>query len=259
MKTGEQNPVLDGRPTDPRTGRPIGPLAQPGYYPGYSTLGQQNFWDAKTRAIVLDRVENVPPIRFFTAEQAKLLEALAARIIPQEDRDGEHRIPIVPHIDQRLYEDRQDGYRHEDMPPDREAFSLGLAAIEEIARHLHQRSFTELGPREQDGLLQMIHHGRPPAAQEIWKRLPIHRFWMLLVKDCAEAYYAHPWAWDEIGFGGPAYPRGYMRLENGEPEPWEVKERRYQWKAPESSLSGECEPICGTIEHYATPGQQGTH
>jgi hypothetical protein len=26
------------------------------------------------------------------------------------------------------------------------------------------------------------------------------------------AFYAHPWAWNEIGFGGPAYPRGYMRL-----------------------------------------------
>ena len=27
-----------------------------------------------------------------------------------------------------------------------------------------------------------------------------------------EAFYSHPWAWNEIGFGGPAYPQGYMRL-----------------------------------------------
>jgi hypothetical protein len=74
-----------------------------------------------------------------------------------------------------------------------------------------------------------------------------------------EVYYAHPWAWDEIGYGGPAYPRGYMRLENGEPEPWEVEEHRYEWAAPASSLSGEYKPIAGTTEHYATPGQQGTH
>ena len=26
------------------------------------------------------------------------------------------------------------------------------------------------------------------------------------------AFYSHPWAWNEIGFGGPAYPQGYMRL-----------------------------------------------
>jgi len=26
------------------------------------------------------------------------------------------------------------------------------------------------------------------------------------------AFYSHPWAWNEIGYGGPAYPQGYMRL-----------------------------------------------
>ena len=35
------------------------------------------------------------------------------------------------------------------------------------------------------------------------------------MQDVVEAYYAHPYAWDEVGFGGPAYPRGYMRLERG--------------------------------------------
>jgi hypothetical protein len=67
--------------------------------------------------------------------------------------------------------------------------------------------------------------------------MSIHRFWSLLVGDCVSAYYSHPWAWDEIGFGGPAYPRGYMRLENGLPEPWEVNESRYAWNAPADSLS----------------------
>jgi hypothetical protein len=25
-------------------------------------------------------------------------------------------------------------------------------------------------------------------------------------------FYSHPWSWNEIGFGGPAYPRGFMRI-----------------------------------------------
>ena len=53
--------------------------------------------------------------------------------------------------------------------------------------------------------------------------MPVKHYWTLLVQDAVEAYYAHPYAWDEIGFGGPAYPRGYMRLERGQPEPWEVE------------------------------------
>ena len=80
-----------------------------------------------------------------------------------------------------------------------------------------------------------------PGAEEIWQRMPMHRYWGLVVQDCVEMYYAHPWAWDEIGFGGPAYPRAYMRLERGEPEPWEVEEQRYEWGAPPVAVSDPAE------------------
>lgn len=250
---------VDSRPVDPHTRKPIGPMAQPGYYPGFSTLSQQKFWDAKTREVILDRVNNVPQIRFFTPEEARLLEAICDRVLPQDDRDESHKIPIVPQIDKRLYEDSHDGYRYEDMPPDREAFQLGLRAIEEIAQHRYGREFLDIGPREQDEILCSLHDGKPPAAHEIWKRMAVHRFWMLLVSDCADAYYSHPWAWDEIGFGGPAYPRAYMRLERGEAEPWESKEKRYDWQAPDASVSGGYEPVGGQLEHFGSPGQGGTH
>jgi hypothetical protein len=45
------------------------------------------------------------------------------------------------------------------------------------------------------------------------------------LRQITGVYYAHPYAWDEIGFGGPAYPRGYFALNNGAPEPWEAKEQ----------------------------------
>jgi hypothetical protein len=254
-----QTEKVDTRPVDIRTGKPIGPMAQPGYYPEFSTLRQQKFWDARTREVVLDRVNNVPEIRFFSPEEARLLNAVCDRILPQDDRNESHTIPIVPQIDKRLYDNSHDGYRYEDMPPDREAFPLGLRAIEEIAQHQYRRGFLEIGPREQDEILRSLHDGKPSAAHEIWKRMPVHRFWMLLVSDCADAYYSHPWAWDEIGFGGPAYPRAYMRLERGEAEPWESEEARYEWKAPDSSLSGEFEPVAGQAEHLGSPAQGGTH
>ena len=38
---------------------------------------------------------NVPPIRFFTPEEARLLTAVCDRLLPQDDRDDAHRIPIV--------------------------------------------------------------------------------------------------------------------------------------------------------------------
>ena len=45
--------------------------------------------------------------------------------------------------------------------------------------------------------------------------------WAVVTRMTLSAYYAHPWAWNEIGFGGPAYPRGYARLGLGQRESWE--------------------------------------
>ena len=233
-------------------------LKQPGYYPGFSTLKQNKFWDAATRELVATRVSSTPPIRFFSADELPIITAVCDRMLPQDDRLPERRIPIVPVIDERLHFNRIHGYRYEDMPPDRDAYRLGIRAIEETAQHLHKQSFATLDGLKQDGILKSIHDGKKLAAEEIWAQMAIHRFWELLIGDCVAAYYAHPWAWDEVGFGGPAYPRAYMRLEGGLPEPWEVKEKRYEWAAPFDTLSDAYEDSAGS-EEQSHHGQGGTH
>src|SRR6202000_2034813 len=105
-------------------------------------------------------------------------------------------------------------------------------AIEETARQIHGRPFHELKTFHQEQILQSLHDAVPIAAEDRWQQLNVKRFWSMLVSDCCAVYYAHPRAWDEIGFGGPAYPRGYMRLEGGEAGPWEVEEQRYDWLSP---------------------------
>jgi len=246
------------RPVDPNTGEPLSLVRQPGYYPGYSTLAQKAFWDAKTRSVILHRVNDTPTIRFFNVHQEAVMKAVCDRIIPQHDRDPAYRIPIVNYIDERLYENQIDGYRYENMPSDRDAYQLAVEAFEAIAQSHHEHSFVDLDAHAQDEVLKSIHDGNAPAAWEIWERMSIQNFWKLLVGDCAAAYYSHPWAWDEIGFGGPAYPRGYMRVEGGEPEPWEVDEVRYEWQAPPDSLSDVYEPTGSGSEH-SHPGQGATH
>lgn len=245
---------------DPKTGQPLPPKPQPGYYPGYSTLDQQAFWDEATRRVVLDRVRNIPQIRFFSPEEASLMEAICARLMPQDDRDNAHRIPLVHFIDERLHAGRIDGYQYEDMPSDREAYQLGLRGIQAISQAMFDKPFEAAQPLEQDRVLKTIHDHNPPAGDEVWRRVPPRPFWSLLMRDVIEVYYAHPWAWDEIGFGGPAYPRGYMRLEGGKPEPWEKDEQRYDWAPPPDSLSGEQSPpgLSDTGENR-TAGQEGTH
>ena len=185
--------------------------------------------------------------------------AVVDRVLPQDDRTDERRIPILPEIDERLYENRIEGYRFEDMPPDQAAYRIAARAFEQMAQTLHGRPFHELEGRQQEEILKSVREAKPQAAKELWKQMNIERFWAMLVSDVIAVYYAHPWAWDEIGFGGPAYPRGYMRLEEGEPEPWEVEEQRYEWEAPEDSISDVDEPHTGTRERLVHPGQAGTH
>ena len=245
--------------TDPTTAEALPARDQPGYYPGFSTMSQQAYWDATTRALILDRMGPSQPLHFFTAEEAMTMLAVIERILPQEDRTEARQIPILPGIDHRLSTNQMDGYRFEDMPSDQDAYRLAARAFDAMGEALHGRRFHALGILEQEEILQSIHGGKPSAAADLWGQMNVERFWSLLVSDCCSIYYAHPWAWDEIGFGGPAYPRGYMRLEGGEPEPWEVDEQRYPWLPPADTLSGKEQPKGSGQEHQTTPGQGGTH
>jgi hypothetical protein len=219
------------------TGGEVRDLAQPGYYAGYSTLAQKKHWDEATRRVVEQRVNGNSCITFFSQDEAAIIGAVVDRVIPQDDRDEEHTIPIVGVLDERLAKNSLNGFRYEDMPPDQEAYKLAIKAIDEMAQARLQEPFIDLTVQGQELILKSLHDGKPDPEHAAWKQMPVHRFWGMLMEDCLTAYYSHPWAWDEIGFGGPAYPRGYMRLENGLPEPWEKDEQRYEWNAPADSLS----------------------
>ena len=71
---------------DPATGENLPARRQPGYYPGFSTLAQQKYWDAATRMLIHRRVNRSIPIRFFTPDEEPTMRAVVDRILPQEDR-----------------------------------------------------------------------------------------------------------------------------------------------------------------------------
>ena len=225
-------------PRDRSTGQPLRPRRQPGYYPGYSTMAQKNYWEKATRQVVQGRVDTTPRRTFFTEDEFQFWTVVFEHLLPQTDRTPDRQIPLVAPLDDRLAQNRTDGYRYVDMPEDRVAYRIGIEAIQDEARERFDNDFLSLPYKHQDMVLEALHDGKPEGGRAIWKRMSVKRFWELIMNDAVKAYYAHPWAWDEIGFGGPAYPRAYMRLERGEPEPWEVNEQRYEWDTPSASTSG---------------------
>lgn len=190
-------------------------------YAGYDVLAKWETpsWDDQTREVIRRRLEDVPQRRFFTSTEWRTLEAIADRLVPQPDRSSP--IPIVPGIDEKLHQNQGDGFRYADMPSMRDAWRLGLEGIDHESRERSGGDFTSLPGDEQDQVLRDIQDGRVKGG--VWDRLPPQRFFAtVLLKEVVGEYYAHPLAWNEVGFGGPASPRGYVRLGADQRDPWEA-------------------------------------
>ena len=157
--------------------------------------------------------------QFLAPETYALLEAVASRLFPQPDRP-EQPIPLAPAVDQRLAEGRADGWRYDALPPDREAYRLGLGGIQEIAQARFQADFLTLSAEQQDAVLQALASGTPPGT--IWETLDAGRFFEEMLAELTETYYAHPLAQEEIGYVGmadlPAWTKiGLNEKESREP------------------------------------------
>lgn len=195
-------------------------------YPTYNVLDKWDTpsWNDQTRTVVAKRLHEIPARRFFSETEWKLAQAICDRLIPQPDRPDDP-VPIVPFIDEKLHENQGNGYRYEEMPPTREAWLIGLRAIDAEAHARWQRGFLELPSNQKDAVLRSVQHG--DTLSDAWQGMPPKRFFSsVLLREAVTVYYAHPAAWSEIGFGGPASPRGYVRMQANRRDPWEAMEEK---------------------------------
>ena len=187
-----------------------------GRYPDFNVLDEVDHWDPLTRRVVLERIENVPPIRFFTGEEAATLGAFCDVLLAQDD---EPKIQVLNMVDAKLFAGELDGFRFADMPDDRETWRRVAAGLDAAAVQQGSVDFAGASPEIQQRVIQGFAdgdlHGR------VWDELPPSRAWKVVTRGALSAFYSHPWAWNEIGFGGPAYPRGYARMGVGQRESWE--------------------------------------
>jgi gluconate 2-dehydrogenase gamma chain len=146
--------------------------------------------------------------QFFASETYRLFVAVAARLFPQPER--EVPIPLITAVDKRLAEGQSDGWRYDALPPDREAYRLGLGGIEQIAQEVFKADFEQLAPAQQDQVIEALATGNPPG--EVWQTLNATRFFEEMLAELTENYYAHPWAQDEIGYVGYADLPGWAKI-----------------------------------------------
>ena len=196
-------------------------------YPLYDVLSKRETpsWNEQTRRVVDKRVATLPDEHaFFSDEEWPTVRAICARITPQP-ADRPQPAPVAALVDEKLHKDHGDGYRNARLPRQRDAWRRGLAAIDAEARLRHRARFHELKPEAQDEILKSVEEGKAQAAE--WGDMPPKLFFSdRLLHDAVTAYYACPVAWNEIGFGGPASPRGYVRTNFDRRDHWEASEAR---------------------------------
>lgn len=189
----------------------------------YDVLAKWNTpsFDEPTRAVLQRRLHAVPAPRFFDTREFSTLEHACARLLATPLGAP----PLANWIDADVFAGRGEGFRHPEMPPLRDSWRRGLAGLDAEARHRHGRGFAELAGAQQDDTLRGLQRGECHPAS--FGTLPVRRFFThVLLKAAASHFYAQPQAWSEIGFGGPASPRGYVRIALGMRDPWEAPLRR---------------------------------
>lgn len=211
-----------------------GSAAAPGpdRFPGFSVLGQADHWDEATRSVVLARLGPPGPTRFFSRAEQATAVALVAQLV---DVDRGLATSLVTEIDGRLADDETDGWHYDDMPVDEEAWHRSLAGLDAEAAERGADAFADLSDEDAHAVLAGIADSKAGT----WHGLPRNRTWDLWMRYSCTAYYAHPTAWDEMGWPGPAYPRGYKNIGIDAREPFEVRDTHPRWDPEQDDRSEE--------------------
>lgn len=189
-----------------------------GRFPGFDVLSQSRHWDTVTADLITARTGPPPRPQFFTDTERASAAALLNQLTGQCDEPLD--VPVLEMVDARLAAGETDGWRYADMPEDGQAWRDTLGYLDKDAQARCGTSFAGAPERGQAAIIQAVQDSKE------WHGLPAARVWSLWTRYACTALYSHPHAWSEMGFPGPAYPRGYKNAGVGKLEPFEVRDVR---------------------------------
>jgi len=139
--------------------------------------------------VVLARLAPVSDLSFFTDAEDAVARALCDLLLAQDSADPE-------------------------------AWRQTLAALDADADKTYGAGFAGLASAQQAAMIGAVFQAG--QAKRTWHGWSGAHVWSLWTRYACAAFYSHPWAWNEIGFGGPAYTRGYKNVGIDARERWEV-------------------------------------
>ncbi len=181
------------------------------------SLLQSDLVTEATRQVLSQRLEAVTGApQFFAASDFAILEAVSARLLPQEFTN------LALEVDLRLVRGETDGWRYDALPSDGEAYRQGLHALETSALQQFSASFADLTDERKDALLGAAQAGE--LSIEGWDGFAVRRFFEDLLAELTELYMSHPLAQQEIGYIGFADAHGWQRVGLNQSAPLTARE-----------------------------------
>lgn len=190
-------------------------------YPSFDLLKYQDEWDPHTREIVLKRLGSFDQPKVLKDIEVDLIKIIASHLVYDDRHDL--LAYMVHHIDQKLTAKMGESQRKPTIPPEKQLIQEGLTAINNYAKGSYHQSFTELTTDQQFSILSSLQEGQIKPLPG-WDKEKQQALFKKLSSEIISAYFSHPIVWSEIGYGGPAYPRGYVRVEQGLTDPWEARQ-----------------------------------
>lgn len=188
-------------------------------YPSFNVLDEKDAWDDHTQQIVTSRSHSIVKYQFLNEREVEILRCLCSLLVDDSLPDSLEF--IISHIDQTLYSSPGEGQRKVGVPAAPELIRQGLEAMEKSSQHIYSISFAELEIENQKKMINDISEDKAESSA-IWNGVPQKALFEKLMRLTVEAYCSHPQVWSDIGYAGPAYPRGYVRTQLGQLDPWEA-------------------------------------
>jgi len=192
------------------------------HYPNFDVMREAEHWDPHTREIVTNRLapDTLSSLRFLSEHEGDTLFRLCAIML--DDERSSILSYVVHHFDSTLRADIGQAQRKTGVPKKSVVVRKGLAWLDAYCSGLYGASFAALKQDERQQIVrQLTENG---VNVDLGNAQMTANEWLAdMLTESVAAYYAHPSIWSEIGYAGPAYPRGYVRSEFGLTDPWEAK------------------------------------
>jgi hypothetical protein len=180
-------------------------------------------WIAETA--LRNKTRPQPPERWLLDDEARLIRALAAVIVPSDESGpGADEADIAHQLDRMLAT----------SPPKKQNdYVRGLLSFDVWAQRMDGCAFADMPYERQVSLVKLIAAATPRSeSSSLWTRLrrkvvvlaqrrkglfPALQLFPMLTRDVMRLFYTSAVAWKWLDYDGPPMPRGYDDLMNNRP------------------------------------------